>query len=86
MGIASGNSSLGKIIYTYHEELDPIHLTAVESGPLTFANGNSVNAEGFGLGEKSGLSKDARDVASVTHLAALSCNARKVLPSRTTPP
>lgn len=67
-GAASGNSSLGKFTYTYHEQLDPIHLTAVGSGQLTFANGDSVNVEGFGLGEKSGLSKDARDVASVTEL------------------
>lgn len=67
-GTLSGKSSLGDVTYTYHAELDPIHLTAVQSGQLSFANGDMVNVEGFGLSVSSGLTKDASALGTVTEL------------------
>ncbi len=67
-GTTSGSSSVGTFTYTYHAELDPVHLTAVESGLITFANGDTVTVEGFGLAENSGLSKDSGALVSTTEL------------------
>ena len=67
-GTLSGKSSLGDVTYTYHAELDPIHLTTVQSGQLSFANGDTVTVEGFGLSVSSGLTKDAGVLATVTEL------------------
>ncbi len=67
-GTLSGKSSLGDVTYTYHAELDPIHLTAVQSGQLSFANGDTVKVEGFGMSVSSGLTKDAAALATVTEL------------------
>lgn len=67
-GTLSGKTSLGDVTYTYHAELDPIHLTAVQSGQLSFANGDTVNVEGFGMSVSSGLTKDASALATATEL------------------
>lgn len=67
-GTLRGQSSLGEFTYTYHAQLDPIHMTAVQSGQLSFANGDTANVEGFGLSVSSGLTDDASVLAAVTEV------------------
>lgn len=67
-GTLSGQSGLGEFTYTYHAQLDPIHMTAVQSGQMSFANGDTAMVEGFGLSVSSGLTNDASALATVTEV------------------
>ncbi len=59
---------MGDFTYAYHEELDPVRLIGAKTGKLTFANGDTVEMEGFAIAENSGLSKDGGVLASMTEI------------------